>query len=84
MQNIPDQQGLLLLTWINLIKSSDIFAYGMTAELSWHVQNCDLIESLKSNLEQNYLLQDFNNELITYSFEMGSRSFMKAGLQFQV
>ena len=52
----------------------------MAAQLSWHAQNCDLIGSLESNLEQNLLLQDFDYELITtYCCEMGW-SFVEAGV----
>ena len=33
------------------IRSGHYFAHAMTAQLSWHVQNCDLIGSLESELE---------------------------------
>ena len=36
----------------------------MTALLSWHVQNCDLIGSLKPKLEWKEFPQDFKYELI--------------------
>ena len=37
--------------WKIIIWSDHNFAYAMTAELSWHVQSCDLIRSLE--FEQN-------------------------------
>ena len=38
------------------------FAYGTTAQLSWHVQNSDIIGSCESKLEQRELSNHFNNE----------------------
>ena len=37
---------MLDLILILMIQSTDNFAHVMTAELSWHVQNCQLIGSL--------------------------------------
>ena len=42
----------------------------MTAKLLWHMQNCDLIKSIESKSQQNYISEDFNYELITV-YEMG-------------
>ena len=41
-----------------VIQSGYNFAHTMTAELSWHVQNYDLIRSLDSDLVQKYFSQD--------------------------
>ena len=38
----------------------------MTAELSWHVQNCDLIGWLWSKLKQREFPKEFNHELLSY------------------
>ena len=35
----------------------------MTAELSWHVQNCDLVGALESKLQQKEYSQVFNCKL---------------------
>ena len=35
-----------------MIQSGHNFAHVTTAELSWHVQNCDLIRSLEWKLQQ--------------------------------
>ena len=51
-------------TWMIIIRSGHNFVYAMTAQLSWHMQNCDLIGSLESKLEQNKFAQDFSYELI--------------------
>ena len=48
------------LTWKIIIQSGHNFTHFMTAELSWHVQNYDLIGSLESKLEQ----KDLQNILI--------------------
>ena len=37
------------------------FVHAMTAELSWHVQNCDLILWQEFKLEQIEFPQDFDN-----------------------
>ena len=47
-----------------MMQSDHNFAHGKTAELSWHVQNCDVIELSKSKLEEKKFLKDFNYELI--------------------
>ena len=52
------------LTWQIMIQSSHNFAHAMTAELSWHVQNFDLIGSLEWNFEQTKLSQGNDYELI--------------------
>ena len=52
--------------WIILIRSCDNFAHAMTAELSWRVQNCHLIGSSESKLEQLNSAHDFNCELIQH------------------
>ena len=38
-------------------------AHAMTAKLSWHVQNCDLIGSLESKWEQKEFYGEFSCEL---------------------
>ena len=50
---------LFLLILILMIQSGL-----MTAQLSWHLQNCDLIGSLGSMQEQHIFLQDLDYELI--------------------
>ena len=51
--------------WIKIMtRSGHNFAHAMTARLSWHVQNYDLIASLESKLEQKYFSQDFSDELL--------------------
>ena len=47
-----------------MIQSSHNFAHAMTAQLSWHVQDYDLIGSLESKLEHQEFQQDFNCKLI--------------------
>ena len=42
------------------MQSGHKFAHVMTAQLSWHVQNCDLIGSLLFKYEQNYFFQHIN------------------------
>ena len=41
------------------------FAHVMTAELSWHVQNCDLIGYLFDMKVQNIIFEDFEHEFIS-------------------
>ena len=55
--------------WTMHITSGQTFAHATTAELSWHVQNCDLIRSSEKGssekeLEQNAFSQDFKVRLI--------------------
>ena len=50
------------------MRSGHNFAHAMTAELSWHVQNCDLIQSLGSKQEQKQILQILNYKLINASW----------------
>ena len=45
------------------MQSGHKFAHSVTAELSWHVQNCGLIVSLFSKWEQNEYLQDLGYEM---------------------
>ena len=54
-----------VICWKIMITSSHNFAHVMTAELSWLVQNCGLMYSLKSYLKQIWFSQDFNRVLIT-------------------
>ena len=51
------------LVWLIMIQSVDNFAHVTTAELSWYVQNCDLIGSLESKLEHKGYWQDVDYEL---------------------
>ena len=46
------------------IQSGRKFAHATTAELSWHVQNCDLILSLFPIWEQDTILENLDYELI--------------------
>ena len=52
------------LMWKRMIQSGHNFAHAMTAQLSWHVQNCDLIGWLESKLWQKKFAQKFRYELI--------------------
>ena len=54
----------IAVTWNMIIRSGHNFAHIMTAELSWYVQICDLMNSLKLWLKQGWFLQDFSYELI--------------------
>ena len=47
-----------------MTKSVDNFTHAMTAQLSWHVQNCNLTWSLETISKQGHFSQDFNNQLI--------------------
>ena len=47
-----------------MMGSGHQFAYGTTAQLSWHVQNCGLISKLFVNVEQNEFSRDLNHELM--------------------
>ena len=58
------------LKWKIMIRICHNFAHAMTAELSWHVQNCDMIGWSESKLELKYFTQDFSYELIN-PYEMG-------------
>ena len=48
------------------IKSGHNFAHATTAELLWHVQNCDLIKLPEIKLKQNAGSQDLDYELTNY------------------
>ena len=48
-----------------IIRSGHNFALVTTAELSWHVQNCDLIESLESKLVIKRICKHLGYELLT-------------------
>ena len=55
------------VTWKQLMISGHNFAHAMTAELSWHVQICDLIGLLEwklNMLTQKEISQDLDQELI--------------------
>ena len=55
-----------------MIQSGYNFAHVTTAQLSWHVQNCDLIGSLESELKQKRFSQNLNYEFITvYEMALG-------------
>ena len=45
--------------WKLIIQSGHNFAHAMTAELSWHVQNCDLVGLPESKLEQKNIFARF-------------------------
>ena len=52
--------------WKNNDSTYHNFAHAMTTKLSWHVQNCDMIQSLESISLYIYIYinsQDFNHEL---------------------
>ena len=53
--------SMILRTMIRLVH---ILAHVTTCELSWHVQNCDLIGSLELQLEQNEHEWGFSYELL--------------------
>ena len=59
------QKYHLALMWNIMIRSCHNFAQATTAELSWYVQNCDMIGSLYAKLGQMECLQDFNYDLIS-------------------
>ena len=50
--------------WIIMPKSCHNCAHVMTAQLSWHVQICDLIESSEMKLELKEFSQDFDYKLV--------------------
>ena len=56
------------LMWKIIVRSGYNFAHAITAELSWHVQNCDMIKLQESLLEQIFtrFLQDWNDVFISY------------------
>ena len=58
------QKIVLTVIIILAIQSGHTFEHVMTAQLSWHVQNCDLITSTFFKQEQHEFLQDLDNELI--------------------
>ena len=47
-----------------MIQSGHKFAHVTTAQLSWHVQNWDLIESLDFNTEHVFVFQELDYNLI--------------------
>ena len=48
-----------------IVWSGHNFAHATTAELSWHVQICDLIVSKELELEKKLFRQNFSYELIS-------------------
>ena len=44
----------------SIVRSGHDFVDATTAEMLWHVQNCDLIEGLQSNLDSNEFSKDFD------------------------
>ena len=46
----------------------------MTAQLSWHVQNCEQIRILQSNLKQKEFSQDLNYELVNSLWDVSLAS----------
>ena len=58
----------------NIIISRHNFGHAMAAQLSWHVQNCDLIVSLQSQWEQKEIFQDFNLKLMNCCLWIVSRT----------
>ena len=53
---------------ILMIQSGHKFAHVTTAQLSWHVQNCDLVSYLFIKQKQHDFLQDLGYELINLSW----------------
>ena len=47
-----------------MIQSSRNSAHATAAEMSWHVQNWDLVGILETNLEQTEYPQEFSHEVI--------------------
>ena len=47
-----------------MTQSGHNFAHAMTVELSWHVQNCDLISYLFFMYDQEVFFQDYSHELV--------------------
>ena len=47
-----------------ITQSSHNFAHVTTAQLSWYVQNCDLIGPVGRKFEHTELLQDFKYQLL--------------------
>ena len=62
------------LTWKITIRSGHNFAHVMTAQLSWHVQNYDLIGSSESWIKQKTFLWNFNDELVKPSWDGAEES----------
>ena len=54
-------QNMSVLARKMTIWSDHNFAHAMTAQLSWHVQNCELIGSLDLELERKVLSQNLNS-----------------------
>ena len=55
---------LFALILITMLQSCQNSAHVTTAELSWHVQNCDMISLLFFSSEHHIILQDFDYEFI--------------------
>ena len=53
-----------------IIQTGHKFAHATTAELLWHVQNCNLIGSLELKLEQIKVLQDLNYKLVSFKIKL--------------
>ena len=53
---------LFVVVGIFLIQSDHKFAHVMTAQLSWLVQNCDLLKLLFFKLKKQIFLWDLNYE----------------------
>ena len=52
--------------WKVIFWSAYKFAHAMTAELSWHVQICDLIGSLESKSRDKEFSRDLSSELMNH------------------
>ena len=65
----------IFLLW-KIIWSGHNFAHVTTAELSWHVQFCDLTGPLESKLEQKLFSQNFNYQLINDLWNGFQKTFM--------
>ena len=56
----------IAFTWKIILWSHHNFTHVTTAQLSWHVQNCDLIGWLESILEKRKLAKDFSYRLMNH------------------
>ena len=69
---------LLVVLMILMIQWGHKFAHVTTAQLSWHVQNYDLIGSLFVKEEQHEFSQDLHHKLINPLWDRFQMSQMKS------
>ena len=79
--NDPIRSQLWCLLWKIMIQSGHNYAHAMTAELSWHVQNCDLLGSIELKSEQKEFSRNSNYHLMNCLWN-GPEVIMRHGIVY--